>query len=241
MIFQLFEVQAFLSAVTILTFAAGFALALIVIGVASLVARRLTSPDRVKRRRVFRIIGLIFVVPGSLVCVGLFLFVGIVMLWPPPKVDLSWDLSADRSMTQLDLSECSTSDSVDGVQHRCIYEGDITLSIGLPDGRSLEEAAKLVWVDGLEGKLTKIIIYSVRYDLDEVNKKVDAYIEQWQLDSKKFEDWIVMTRAGTQKPLYYWWDDASKTTPSLWLAARHLEGKSRRPWTLELTLHWERL
>ncbi len=51
-----------------------FALALIVIGVAFLVVRRLTSPDRVKRRRVFRIIGLIFVVPGSLVWVGLILY-----------------------------------------------------------------------------------------------------------------------------------------------------------------------
>ena len=50
------------------------ALPLFVIGVAFLVARRLTSPDRVKRRRGLRIIGLICVVPSSLVLVGLILY-----------------------------------------------------------------------------------------------------------------------------------------------------------------------
>ena len=241
MIFQLFETQAFLAAVILLTYAAGFSVALLLIGVAFLFARRLTSPHRVARRRFFRIGALTFIIPGSLVGIGLVLFIGISTLWPEPKIEKAWDFSIDRSMTQFDLFDCANHEGVNGIEHICIYEGNITLSIHLPDGRNLEEPAKLVWVYGRERQITKLSVYSIRYDLEEVEQKVDAYIRQWQLDPKRFEEWMVVRRTGALKSLYYWWDDASETTPSLWLAVRHLEGKTSKPWTLELTLHWERL
>ncbi len=239
MIFQLFETQALLGAITILMYVGAMALVFILLGVGFFILRRLTAPAGVIRRRVFKIFGLFFLIPGVLIPIVFIVFFVVTNLWPEPKIDKTWDFSTDTSMAQFDASECSISEDAFGIEHRCIYQGNISVSIRLPEGRHMDEKAKQVWVDGEKHQITKIMIFSVRYELDEVYSKLDEYIREWDLSPQKFQEWKQATQAGEIKPLYYWRDDGSSGTPRFWFMAKRLEEKKNKPWFLRLELYWD--
>jgi hypothetical protein len=234
-LFQLFEVQALLGAIQVFAYLALYSLALILIALVFFMVRRWTATERIVRRRVLKILGVLFLLPGGLIPTAVVAFWLFVFLWPDPKVELLWDLTQDTTMDPFDPERCSRAET----SWRCVYQGDITLSIRLPDGRTMRENAKLVWVDGEGSKITSIMIYSVRYDLERVYAKIDEYILEWGLKRQIFEEWKVATSKGETEPLDYSRDNASPTTPRLWIMAKHLEEKTQKPWFFRLELRWD--
>jgi len=238
MLFQLIEAQALLGAIQVLAYLALLSLALILIALVFFVVRRWTAAERIVRRRVLKILGFLFLIPGGLIPTAVTASWLFFILWPDPKIELSWDFTREATMDPFDPERCIRTEWGVPSWH-CIYEGDITLSIRLPEGRAMTEKAKLVWVDGEGSKMTSIKIFSVRYDLERVYAKLDEYILEWRLNRQIFEEWKVATGKGETGPLYYWWDDASPTTPRLWIMAKHLEEKAQKPWFLQLDLRWD--
>ena len=87
MIFQLFEAEALLGAMTMLMYVGSIALVFILLGVGFFILRRLTRPAGVIRRRVFKIFGLFFLIPGVLIPITFIVFFVVTILWPEPKID----------------------------------------------------------------------------------------------------------------------------------------------------------
>jgi hypothetical protein len=235
MMSQLIDVQAFLGVIQLLIYLAGVSLGLLLVALVIFRLRRWTAPERTMRRRVLSILGYVFLLPGCLIPLAVLVFWLVVILWPEPQIALSWDLTHETTMQQFDPARCTRTNFF----QYCTYQGDITLFIGLPAGRTMTEKAKLVRVRGADNKLTAIEIYSRRYDVAQVFTKLEAYIADWRLNRQPFEEWKMAIQQGETRPLYYWWDDASSTTPRLWIMAKLLEEAHEHPWFLELALRWE--
>jgi hypothetical protein len=239
MIFQLFEAEAFMSAIMLLLYLGVVALVLIVLGIGFLALRRITSRELRIRRGILRGLGIFFVTSGALIPVSCVIFIAVASWWIYPKIEKTWDFSASRSIAHFASSECSVREDFSDLEHQCIYQGELSLAIRLPEGRNLNEKAELVWVDAEQNQITKIMIFSRRYDTNEMHAKVEELIADWNLDPSKYRQWRDSVREDEKKPLYYWWDDASPGNPRLWLKVKRLDDEERRPWFLQMDLHWE--
>jgi len=154
--------------------------------------RRWTAPIHEVRRRILSIVGYACLLPGGLIPAAVVVLWLVISLWPEPKIALAWDVARETLVEPFDPARCVHLERV----QRCIYQGDITLSIRLPEGCTLMEKATLVWVDVEGNRPASITIYSVRYDVEDIYTKLEAYIAAWRLNRQLFEAWQRATRAG---------------------------------------------
>lgn len=240
MISTLIDAQALLNAVGFLASWFLFGLVLIVLGAAFFVLRKLTKQGKIFRRRVFKTLGYLLV-PGLIIPIGLIVVLVVFYFWPRPKIEITWDFSQGASMAMLDPSRCLDRKIQEVVFDRvCIYEGDLSVAILLPEGRKIHEKAYLVRVDGKDDQITSLWLLSEPYPTEKMHERVSQLIEEWGLDPQRFRDWRSGEEKEQQGELYYGRDDASKTRPTLSLTVRAIEeGDPRRPWSLGIDLLWE--